>query len=137
MRFSMSSEICSGIMGIGIDLVSLMRFERCVQRWGERFFHRIFTEQELSLCSKKSMPHQSLAVRFAAKEAIMKALGTGWSQGIKWKDISIEEQEYGKPYVAISSSAWYLKGKKIHISLTHTDENAMAFVIIECRENKT
>lgn len=131
----MAEHAVHRIAGIGIDMVSLDRFEKCLDRWGNKFCRKIFTAQELDICGRKSHRSQSLAARFAAKEAIMKALGSGWGRGIRWRDLSIIEEESGKPVFFLPDSnsiaASYLKEKTVHISLTHTPEFAAAFAVIE------
>jgi len=118
---------------IGVDIIEIDRIERVVERWEESFLHRIYTELELRLCRKKS---QSLAVRFAGKEAVMKALGTG-VRGISWREIEILAEPSGKPVVHLHGKA---KDKadsldlgKLAISLSHSKEYAVAFVVGETR----
>ena len=114
---------------IGVDIIEIARIEEAVNTWGERFLHRIYTESELRLCNNHA---QSFAVRFAGKEAVMKALGTG-VKGISWKEIEILAEPSGKPWVRLTGKA---QGKatdlglsNLAISLSHSREYAIAFVV--------
>ncbi len=117
----------------GIDIIEIARIQRAIERWEERFLRRVYTEPELKLCHKKP---SSFAARFAGKEAVMKALGTG-TKGISWREIEILAEPSGKPLV-------YLYGKarekaedlgldKLDISLSDSKEYAIAFVIGETK----
>ncbi len=118
---------------IGIDIIEITRIERAMSRWGERFLHRIYTEPELRLCRQKP---PSLAIRFAGKEAVMKALGTG-IKGISWREIEILAEPSGKPLVHLSGKAQDkaddLGLDTLDISLSHSKEYAVAFVVGETR----
>jgi len=116
---------------VGVDIIEIGRIEEAVNTWGQRFLHRIYTETELRLCNNKP---QSFAVRFAGKEAVMKALGTG-VKGISWREIEILAESSGKPWVQLSGKA---KDKaeslgltNLAISLSHSREYAVAFVVGE------
>lgn len=123
------------ITGIGIDSIEKQRIKEAVSRWGERFLGKIYTSGELRDCERKNDRLGSLAVRFAAKEAVLKALGTGWSEGIGWKDIEILNGPGGKPEVLYHRKSRNLVQKnKTHLSLTHDQTTASAFVIIETEE---
>jgi holo-[acyl-carrier protein] synthase len=123
------------IKGVGVDLIKVDRLEKAVQRSGERFLERVFCLEELEYCQTKKNPFPHLAVRFAAKEATFKALGTGWGLGLGWKEILINQNEVGQPQV-------YLKGKAqeraqkmgikdILISLSHEGDYALAFAVAQ------
>jgi holo-[acyl-carrier protein] synthase len=119
------------IVGLGVDLVEVGRVKKTIDRWGERFLNRVFTFKEKSYCLKKAFPEQSLAARFAAKEAVLKAIGTGLSSGIGWKDIEIVNDISGKPEVSLGEKITKRIGhKRILISLSHTKEFAIAFAIL-------
>lgn len=90
------------ILGIGIDIVKVDRIEKAVERWSDSFTRRVFTERELEYCTKQKKPAQHLAARFGAKEAVMKAFGTGHAGGVKWTDVEVLHDEKGKPIVALS-----------------------------------
>ncbi len=118
-------------MSIGVDLCDVKRLGRIIDQYGERFVNKIFTSEEISYCRRKRDPAPSFAVRFAAKEAFLKALGTGLRDGIRWRDIEVRNDHLGKPYLRISGRpAELLNGRKIQVSLSHTHENAVAFVMI-------
>jgi len=113
----------------GVDLVEVARIGALIARWQERFLHRVYTEAELELCRGQVT---SLAARFAAKEAVMKLLGTGRS-GVSWKDIEILTEETGKPMVRLSGraerKASELRLQEVSISMSHTQEHAIALAI--------
>ena len=116
---------------VGIDIIEISRITGAVERWGERFLSRIYTEAELRLCREKMSP---LAVRFAGKEAVMKALGTG-VKGIRWREIEILAEPSGKPRVQLygkaKNQARQLGLGALAISLSHSQEYAVAFVVAE------
>jgi len=113
--------------GLGIDLVEVGRIKRAVDRWGHRFLHRVFTPGEISYCNRKVFPEQSLAARFAAKEAVFKAMGTGLSGGIRWTDVEIANDPRGKPEVRLGPRITRLLGNRtILLSISHTKEFAVA-----------
>ena len=118
---------------IGIDIVEIARIQKAVEFWGERFLHRVYTEPELRLCRKKP---SSLAIRFAGKEAVMKALGTG-AKGISWREIEILAEPSGKPVVHLYGKAQdkadSLGLDTLAISLSHSGEYAIAFVVGETK----
>ena len=122
---------------IGIDIVEIARIERAIARWGEGFLHRIYTELELKLYHKKP---SSLAVRFAGKEAVIKALGTQ-TKGIGWREIEILAEPSGKPLVHLygkaQNQADSLDLAKMTISLSHSKEYAVAFVVGEAKEGQS
>lgn len=121
------------IHGIGIDLVKIERMRNAVERWGERFLRKIFTEHELSYCYERKEPYPSLAVRFAAKEAIIKAIGS--DVFIPLTEIEIINDENGMPSVRANGSfKEMLKRRtisKCHISLSHEKEYGIALVVFE------
>ena len=113
----------------GVDIIEITRIEKAMNRWGKRFLHRIYTRPELNLCREKP---QALAVRFAGKEAVMKALGTG-VRGISWRDIEILSLPSGKPRVQLNDRAKHkaqeLGLNRLEISLSHSREYAIATVV--------
>jgi len=123
------------ILGIGIDLIEVPRFEQALQRHGERFINRLFTPGEVAYCQSKARAVEHYAARFAAKEAAMKALGTGKSGGIRWRDVEITRAPGTPPQVQFHGQAQKrfekLGAKQVSVSLTHTSHSAMAQVIIE------
>src|ERR687896_178036 len=93
------------ITGIGIDVIQNDRIRASIERFGDRFLNRIYTEGEIAYCKKCANPEIHYAARFAAKEAAFKALGTGWAAGVKWKDIEVERLPSGKPELHLHGEA--------------------------------
>ncbi|MBF0188221.1 MAG: holo-ACP synthase [Magnetococcales bacterium] len=126
------------IQGIGTDIVAVERIRQATERWGEKFLHRIYTASEISHCQTMQNPSPCLAKRFAAKEALVKALGTGMRDGIWFTDIQVSNNASGKPSIKLHGTACrYLEamgGGTIHLSLSDDDGRAMAFVVIEKTE---
>lgn len=127
------------IIGIGSDLIDIRRVEKSIERFGDRFTHRCFTEIERARSDRRANRAESYAKRFAAKEACSKALGTGLSQGVFWKDMGVVNLPSGKPTMRLTGGAAAVlqavlpAGHKAAIHLTITDDYplAQAFVIIE------
>ncbi len=123
------------IVGIGIDVVDLDRFQGTLDRYGERFFNRMYTHVEQEYCRQFSSPMEHYAARFAAKEAFLKAIGTGKSRNVRWKDIEIYNERSGKPNIRVFGNAEEivarLGGKNIYVSLSHSRLVATAAVVIE------
>src|SRR5436853_794404 len=123
------------ILGTGIDLAHLSRIEEAMNRLGDRFRDRIFTEEEIRYCESKSHPFESYAARFAAKEAAMKALGTGWSSGGGWREIEVITSDHGPPRIRLAGNALkrfeQIGASTIHLSISHSDDLAIAQVILE------
>jgi holo-[acyl-carrier protein] synthase len=122
------------IVGLGIDLCEVRRLRDLEERYGERFLRRIFTDKERDRCAGRRH-HECLAGRFAAKEAALKALGTGLSQGIAWRDVELTRGEYQAPTILFHRRAREiferLGGKRVQVSITHDGGNAAAVVILE------
>ncbi|MCX5872321.1 MAG: holo-ACP synthase [Deltaproteobacteria bacterium] len=124
------------IVGIGIDLVSVSRMKRVLDRnWAARFINRVFTSEETAHCLKSARPEECFAARFAAKEAVVKALGTGFTRGITPVQIMVCGGERQKPSIALSSNAREIaESMNINhtsVSLSHTDGMACAIVVLE------
>ncbi len=123
------------IVAIGIDLVEIARIEEVFARRGDRFRARVFTEGEISYCERRASKFASYAARFAAKEAAMKALGTGWSDGVGWTDVEVVSGPNGAPVLHLHRRALERLGEigasKAHISLTHSGNLAIAEVLLE------
>lgn len=121
------------IYGIGIDIVSIERMKEVVEKWGQRFLERVFTEREISYCYKKRIPYLSLAVRFAAKEAFIKAIGS--RVPVSFTDIEVSNMDTGKPMLKVSGRLedFFKKNliKRAHLSLSHEREYGIACVILE------
>lgn len=123
------------IVGTGIDLVEIERIQRSVDRFGKRFLDRVYTEPEQAYCLRKRNAAESLAARFAAKEAAAKALGTGISHGVSWLEIEVVREPSGRPTLRFHGRAleWAkrLNSHRAALSLTHTGTLAMANVVLE------
>jgi holo-[acyl-carrier protein] synthase len=123
------------IVGTGIDIAEVPRIAESIKRFGDRFIARIFTEGEIHYCDSKANRVERYAARFAAKEAAMKAIGTGWNHGVSWQDIEVTRQPGGRPTILFhrkaAEFAAKLGAKHIALSLTHTKDFAMAQVILE------
>ena len=122
------------IVGIGLDLVKISRIEAIARRWQDRFLQRVFTEDECHVSFSRACPYASLAGRFAAKEAMLKALGTGWSAGVSWRDIQVLNDIGGKPVATARGRTAVLAQQagvtRIHVSLSHDGDYAIAEVIL-------
>ena len=123
------------IAGIGVDIVDVARIQALLDRHGERFLRRVYTEAETAYAMGAANKAERLAGRFAVKEAVMKALGTGKSQGILWRDVETIRGRLGRPEVRLHGQAvkWLkIRGwNAVHVSITHDGGRAVAFVIIE------
>jgi len=122
------------ILGIGTDIIAVDRIARVIQK-NIRFCEKVFSQREQEYCTSKANPAQSYAARFAAKEAVMKALGTGWDNGISWTEIEVINDAKGKPDIVLSGKSKDLvksKGvRQIQLSMSHEQQYAIAFVILE------
>ena len=122
------------ILEIGVDIVEVERIKEICSKWGGKFEERVFTQRELAYCKRKKGCYQSLAARFAAKEALFKALGTGWSLSMCWKDVEIVNDKLGKPKVVLSGKTQQIAEgvgeKKAMVSLSHTKHYAVANVVL-------
>lgn len=119
------------IFAIGVDMVEIGRIGRLVERYGDHFLKRVFTDKEIDYCRRQA-GFGSYAARFAAKEAVLKATGLGLRDGLGWTDIETVNDEMGKPAVRLhGKAARLLAGKTILISLSHTQRNAIAMVVVQ------
>jgi holo-[acyl-carrier protein] synthase len=125
------------IVGVGVDLAEVDRIRDALERpsTGERFKSRVFTPGEQAYCEKRRGKYESYAARFAAKEAMMKALGRGWSSEVSWTEIEVTRERGGRPTIRLHGRTAAYAGKlgirRISLALTHTAETAMAEVIAE------
>ena len=123
------------IVGMGIDVAEVKRIKQVFESQGERFVRRVYTEAEAAYCEQFKNKYERYAGRFAAKEAAMKALGTGWSRGVRWVDVEVARQRGGRPTLQLHGEARKIADalgvKSIAISITHTAEQAFAQVIFE------
>lgn len=123
------------IVAIGVDTIAIARIERLLAQSPERFVQRVFTADEAAYCRTRHRPAESFAARFAAKEAVLKCLGTGWADGTGFRQIETCRQAKGAPTLRLhgpaAARAEALGIGRWHLSLTHTDDTATAFVIAE------
>jgi holo-[acyl-carrier protein] synthase len=123
------------IVGTGIDIAEVPRIAESIARFGERFLRRVYTEGEIRYCESKANRVERYAARFAAKEAAMKALGTGWNHGVRWRDIEVTRLPGGRPTMTFQGKAAEFAARlgAVHValSLSHTSEQAIAQVILE------
>jgi len=123
------------IIGIGIDHVQSQRIKNVLVKWPGRFEKRVFDDDELEYAKSRREPHIHLAARFAAKEAFLKALGKGYSEGINWTDVAVRNGPGGKPDLVVKGKAREFAEemgvRSVYVSLSHTQECGMAVVILE------
>jgi holo-[acyl-carrier protein] synthase len=123
------------IVGTGIDIAEVPRIAQAITRHGDRFLNRIYTPGEMRYCDSKANRMERYAARFAAKEAAMKALGTGWNSGVRWRDVEVCREPGGRPTIAFygkaAEFARALGAKHISVTLSHTPAQAIAHVILE------
>ena len=115
------------VYGVGVDIVNIPRFRKALERWGERFLERIFTERELGYCFSKKVPERHLAVRFAAKEAVLKAL----RHSLRFRDIEVLNHKNGRPCLRVEGLD---DTYRINLSLSHDGEYGIAQVVVEERD---
>ncbi len=124
------------VIGVGTDLIEIRRVQQSMDRFGERFLERIFTAEEIGYClAKRRNATESFAARFAAKEAGAKALGTGISRGVSWKELAVRRALGSRPTLHLAGRAAELAAamgvRRVHLSLTHSREMALAVVVLE------
>jgi holo-[acyl-carrier protein] synthase len=123
------------IVGTGVDLAEVPRIQASIERFGARFVERIYTAAEIAYVERKANRYERYAARFAAKEAGMKAIGTGWRHGVRWRDFEVADLPSGKPILRFHGVAAKIADKlgvrNVALSLTHTREFGMAHVILE------
>lgn len=123
------------ILGTGIDIIEVTRIASSFEKFGERFVNRILVADEIAYCLAHRQPAPFLAVRFAAKEAVSKAFGTGIGAELGWQDIEVRRKESGEPFVVLHGKGLELfearKAKHLHVSLSHTQQYAAAMAILE------
>jgi holo-[acyl-carrier protein] synthase len=123
------------IVGVGVDLVHVVRIRRAMDRWQERFLERVFTPGEIAYSQRRRDPAEHLAARFAAKEATLKALGTGLTMGVRWREMEITRARGERPRMTLSgrvAAIGVARGvRALHLSLTHDGEYAVAQVLAE------
>lgn len=123
------------IQGIGIDIVDVQRMREALDTQGPALMKKLFTEREIAYCKSKQRPHEHFAARFAAKEAVSKAMETGWSGKFRWKDVEVVNEPSGVPRIILYDFvASMLANSKVHLTLSHTKTTVAAFVVIEKRD---
>ena len=123
------------IVGTGIDIAEVSRIRKAIERFGDRFLQRVFTPAEILYCDSKANRAERYSARFAAKEAAMKAIGTGWNHGVRWRDCEVTRLPGGRPTLTFHGKAAEFAArlgvKHSALSLSHTAEQAIAQVILE------
>jgi len=123
------------IYAVGTDLVEVSRIEKIIGRWGERFVRRVYSEGEIGYCRAKACPAQHFAARFAAKEAFLKGVGLGMAGGVGFRDVEVINRSEGKPELSLHGRMREMLERagirESHISISHTDRYAVAFVVLE------
>lgn len=131
----------SDIIGIGTDITECLRIARMIERHGELFIGRVYTTEEIKYCQNRKQATQHFAGRWAAKEAILKAIGTGWRRGISWRDMEVRNEPGGKPVVAVRGGVKdvveQLGIREIQVSISHCRTHATAFAIAIGKETKS
>jgi holo-[acyl-carrier protein] synthase len=123
-------EVSGPIRGIGVDLAQIGRMRQIVEKWDERFLRRVFTDEELAYCRRRRDPIPHLAARFAAKEATLKALGTGLSMGVSWREMEVRRERGQAPTMVLTGRCRDIAASKggsdVLLSLTHEGDYALA-----------
>jgi holo-[acyl-carrier protein] synthase len=123
------------ILGLGTDIVECLRIAQMIERHGELFISRVYTDHEIEYCAARKAATQHYAGRWAAKEAVLKALGTGWQRGISWRDIEIRNDRNGAPSVVLRGGAREVFEQagiaRVHVSISHCRCHAVAYAIAE------
>ena len=121
------------VLGIGTDIVECLRIAQMIERHGELFITRVFTQHEFEYCSSRKAATQHYAGRWAAKEAVLKAMGTGWAPGIRWRDIEVRNDHEGRPRIALGGGAREICERlgivDMLVSISHCRTHATAFAI--------
>lgn len=129
----LASGLPGTIAGIGVDIVEIDRIAGTLERYGERFERKVFTEREIRYC--RYTPRRTAeryAARFAAREAFAKAIGTGIRNGFRWREVAVGKEPTGRPYLLLTGRTAERYGSlRFHLSLSHTDNTAIAIVIAE------
>lgn len=128
------------VVGIGTDIVECLRIAQMIERHGELFIRRVYTDSEIQYCQSRRQATQHFAGRWAAKEAVLKALGTGWRRGISWRDIEIRHDPMGKPVVTLRGGARDVVEQQgigeMLISISHCRSHATAYALAMAAEGR-
>ena len=126
------------ILSLGVDMVDVARVQQLLEEGGDSFLERVYTADERAYCMARARPGEHLAARFAAKEAVMKCLGTGWSRGVGFSQVEVQREPSGEVTVVLTGRALEVSRdrgiQRIHISLSHTAAQAVAFAVAEAPE---
>lgn len=126
-------RVFMNVIGIGTDIVECLRIAQMIERHGELFLTRVYTPHEIEYCSSRKAATQHYAGRWAAKEAVLKALGTGWARGIGWRDIEVRNELGGKPSITLSGGAEEIRERlgieEMLISISHCRSHATAYAM--------
>lgn len=123
------------IKGIGVDVVDVKRMKTVLEKQGEYFLNKVFSDMEVTYCRTRKKPYIHFAARFAAKEAVAKAMRTGWSGAFHWRDIEVVNDQSGAPHILLSRNvAKALEHCEVHLSLSHTDNTVVALVVLESKK---
>ena len=120
------------VLGLGIDIIEIERIKKSIERYGDRFLNKVFTNEEIKYCNSKFNKYQHYAARFAAKEAVYKALTSGWKEGLRWKDIEIQNDASGMPSINSAGKLQsFLSGDtQLRISISHSQNYVTSVAII-------
>jgi holo-[acyl-carrier protein] synthase len=125
----------SRILGIGVDVVDVQRMKDVLEKQGKVFLDKVFSDMEVTYCKTRKKPYIHFGARFAAKEAVAKAMRTGWSGAFHWRDIEVVNDQSGAPHILLSRDvAKALDQCTVHLSLSHTDNTIVAFVVLESKK---
>ena len=123
------------VLGIGVDLVECARIQHSIDRFGDRFLHRVFTDGEIAYSMSMKFPARHLAARFAAKEAVSKAFGTGIGKAMGWKNIDVQKKPSGEPFLVFSGPTQELATRRgvtsAFVTLSHTEHHAIACIVLD------
>ena len=129
------SKLDMSVIGIGVDVIECARIQSSIERFGDRFLHRVFTDGEVEYSMSMKFPERHLAARFAGKEAVAKAFGTGIGKAMGWRDIDIQKKPSGEPFLILSGPAKELATRRgisaALVTLSHTEHHAVACVVLE------
>jgi holo-[acyl-carrier protein] synthase len=125
----------SKILGIGVDVVDVQRMKDVLEKQGKVFLDKVSSDMEVTYCKTRKKPYIHFGARFAAKEAVAKAMRTGWSGAFHWRDIEVVNDQSGAPHILLSRDvAKALDQCRVHLSLSHTDNTVVAFVVLESKK---
>jgi holo-[acyl-carrier protein] synthase len=125
----------SKILGVGVDVVDVPRMKEVLEQQGEHFLKKVFSDMEVTYCKTRKRPYIHFAARFAAKEAVAKAMRTGWSGAFHWRGIEVVNDQTGAPHILLTGeTAKALEHCNLHLSLSHTDNTVVALIVLESKK---